>query len=339
MSLSRLDRRSRWCSTGAACMSADLAAELDFVLRHSGGLLHVVLLTRADPDAPAAPLPPRGDRGRGAARRPGLHRGRDAAAVVRCGVALSDASVSALTAPDPGLGRRAPVRHDGAGPRREPRTAPSEQLAGDRGNIARVPDGRDPPDAAEEVRTLLLHTSVVDVLQPGLIEELGGPAAARMLDSLARANVLVEDVPDHPGWYQYHPFLRDLLRAELALRWPNAARARSTSGPPDGARSRARSRWRSGSPPTSGPGRRRPDSSSRSWPSAACCWATTPTRWPGCWGSCRPTCTAPTPRWCAAALAAADGDVLACADELARARAAASDARPRTVARSGWPRT
>ena len=102
-----------------------------------------------------------------------------------------------------------------------------EPAEGHRGNIAEYLMAEVLETQPEDVRTLLLNTSVVDVLQPGLIEELGGSSAGRLLDSLASANVLVEPlVPDQPGCYRYHPLLRDLLRAELAFRAP------TQEGPP-----------------------------------------------------------------------------------------------------------
>ena len=71
-----------------------------------------------------------------------------------------------------------------------------------------------------ENRRLLLSTSIPAVIQPGLAEALGGRAATRMLSFLARVNAFVEPVPEHPGFYRYHPFFRDLLRAELAYEAP-----------------------------------------------------------------------------------------------------------------------
>ena len=186
---------------------------------HSGGLLHVVLLSRVDPVLP-------------------LHRYRleETVAEVRLaelafteeetrqlvelsGVRLSAASISALNTRTRGwvAGLRFATM---VLTQCEDPDAAVRELAGDRGNIAEYLMAEILQTQTDEVRALLLHTSVVDVLQPGLIEELGGPGAARMLDSLARANVLVEVVPEHPGWYQYHPFLRDLLRAELAFHSP-----------------------------------------------------------------------------------------------------------------------
>ena len=77
---------------------------------------------------------------------------------------------------------------------------------------------------------LLLATSVADVLRPGLTEALGGRSVGRTLALLTRENAFIEPVPEHPGFYRYHPFFRDLLRAELAHESPALLRAAPARG-------------------------------------------------------------------------------------------------------------
>jgi LuxR family maltose regulon positive regulatory protein len=194
--------------------TAEESRDLDFLLRHSGQNLHVVMMTRADPVLP-------------------LHRYRlaDMMAEVRMadlafsedetaqlvqlsGIDLSDESIDALTRRTRGwaAGLRFATMYL---QRNEDPDAAVAQLAGDTGNIAEYLMAEVLQTQSPEVRSLLLRTSVVDVLQPGLVEELAGRSASRLLASLAGGNVLVEPVANHPGWYRYHPFLRDLLRAEL----------------------------------------------------------------------------------------------------------------------------
>ncbi len=217
--VTRLERRLTVVLDGCELLSSDLAADLDYVLRHSNRLLHVVLLTRVDPVLP-------------------LHRYRLEETVLEVrlshlaftedetreltelgGVDLTRESLAALTTRTRGWVAGLRFATMLLAQCDDPDVA-VRRLAGDRGNIAEYLMAEILETQSEDVRALLMHTSVVDVLQPGLIEELGGTGAPRMLDALARANVLVESLPDRPGWYRYHPFLRDLLRAELAYHAP-----------------------------------------------------------------------------------------------------------------------
>ncbi|TCO33408.1 LuxR family maltose regulon positive regulatory protein [Kribbella steppae] len=208
---------------GYEIATAEQSSDIDFLLRHSDQRLHVVILTRVDPVLP-------------------LHRYRLAEMVAEVrmadlaftedetsqlvrlsGISMSSDSIGALTRRTRGwaVGLRF------AGMCLERSDNPDEavaQLAGDSGNIAEYLMAEVLQTQSAAVRSLLLRTSVVDVLQPGLIEELGGRSAGRTLASLAGGNVLVEPLPDHPGWYRYHPFLRDLLRAELAHESPTRRR-------------------------------------------------------------------------------------------------------------------
>ncbi|MFI6676204.1 LuxR C-terminal-related transcriptional regulator [Kribbella sp. NPDC050470] len=208
---------------GYELATAGDSSGIDFLLRHSDQRLHVLILTRVDPVLP-------------------LHRYRLAGLVTevrmadlafteeetarlvqQSGVSISSDSIAALTRRTRGWAvglRFATMCLESS----DDPDAAVTQLAGDNGNIAEYLTAEVLRTQSAKVRTLLLRTSVVDVLQPGLIEELGGPSAGRTLASLAAGNVLVEHLPDHPGWYRYHPFLRDLLRAELAHESPRLRR-------------------------------------------------------------------------------------------------------------------
>ena len=100
-------------------------------------------------------------------------------------------------------------------------SATARQLTGASGTVAEylmseVLDAQPPP-----ARRLLLETSVVDVVRPGLAEALAGPYAQRALTFLARGNAFVEPVPDIAGAYRYHPLFRELLYAQLAFESPD----------------------------------------------------------------------------------------------------------------------
>jgi len=69
------------------------------------------------------------------------------------------------------------------------------------------------------IRQFLLRTSMAGRLTGEFADWLtGGSGGARVLDRLVRENSLV--VRDSAGQYRYHPFLRDLLTAELRRQLP-----------------------------------------------------------------------------------------------------------------------
>lgn len=103
---------------------------------------------------------------------------------------------------------------------------PGEDLARIRGDAGEVADYLlaevlDPHPAS--VRRVLLRTSVVDVLRPGLVEAIAGPRAPRMLAALLRGNALIEPVPGAAGCNRFQPMFRDLLRSRLDVESPGQA--------------------------------------------------------------------------------------------------------------------
>ena len=192
----------------------DVAEGFDFLLRHSQGKLCAVIVTRSDPVLPLHRY-----------RLGGLMtevRSADLAfshdevreLVVASGLTLTDQSVEPLATRTRGWA--AGLRFATMWLRHQPDPdAAVLELAGDTGNIAEYLMAEVLELQSEADRELLLNTCVVEILRPGLIEELGGRTAARGLAQLAHGNAMVETVADHPGWYRYHPFFRELLRAEL----------------------------------------------------------------------------------------------------------------------------
>ncbi|MEU8225695.1 LuxR C-terminal-related transcriptional regulator [Kribbella sp. NPDC048915] len=208
---------------GYEIAAAEQSSDLDFLLRHSDHGLRLVILTRVDPT-----LPLRRYRQAGIIteiRMPELAFTEDETAHLMqlSGITLRGDSVCALTSRTRGwaVGLRFASMY------LERSDDPDEavaDLAGDSGNIAQYLTAEMLRTQSDDVRSLLLRTGVVDVLQPSLVEQLAGRSAGRLLESLAAGNVLVEPLPDHPGWYRYHPFLRELLRAELAYEAPRLRR-------------------------------------------------------------------------------------------------------------------
>ncbi len=200
-------------------LSAPVAEDLDSLLHQSGGLLRLVLATRMDPVLP-------------------LHRYRLAGTVVevrmahlaftldearelmtKAGVGLSETALRTIVDRTHGWGaglRFAAVALD----RHDDRERAAVDFCGDVGDvaeylIAEVLDVQ-PPGG----RQLLLETSVVDVLRPGLSEAVAGPQAQRALAALVRGNAFLSEVPDSPNFYRYQPLFRELLRSQLAYESP-----------------------------------------------------------------------------------------------------------------------
>jgi LuxR family transcriptional regulator, maltose regulon positive regulatory protein len=205
---------------GYDMVSPVVARDVDFLLRHSGHRLQLVMVTRVDPVLPVY-----------------RYRLEDSVAEVRmsdlaftdaeagkllerAGVHLTAESIHALNLRTQGwvAGLRFASRF--LAERDDPDGAVAD-VGGDRGNIAEYLMGEVLAAQTPEVRDLLLSTSIPETLQPGLAEALGGRSATRTLAILTRANAFVEPVTGHPGFYRYHPFLRDLLRAELAYEDPD----------------------------------------------------------------------------------------------------------------------
>ncbi len=71
------------------------------------------------------------------------------------------------------------------------------------------------------VRAFLLRTCLTETVPAALARELtGDPAAARLLEQLSRAGILVQTVAPDTGEYRYHPMLREVLAAWLRRELP-----------------------------------------------------------------------------------------------------------------------
>lgn len=214
-----LERRLTLVVDGYEVVSSAVADDVDFLVRHSGGCLRLVVVTRADPVLPLYRY--RLEDALVEIRMADLAFTDDEAAQLLelCGVSIAPGSVAVLNARTRGwaVGLRfaARILLD----RTDPDLAAS-QVAGDSGNIGEYLMGEVLAAQTPEVRELLLRTSIPETLQPGLVEALGGRSAPRLLAFLTRVNAFVEAVPEHQGFYRYHPFFRELLVAELAYESP-----------------------------------------------------------------------------------------------------------------------
>ena len=213
------NRRITVVLDGADVVSSRLGDDLDFLLRHSADRLQLVLITRSDPVMPLYRY--RLDETMSELRMADLACTDEEAGdlIASCGVRLAPEALHALNTRAQGwvVGLRFAARHLAAV--EDPAAAVSE-VVGDRGDIAEYLLGEVLDARTPEVRRMLLATSVADVLRPGLTEILGGHAAGRTLALLSKENTFIEPVPEHPGFYRYHPLFRDLLRAVLAHESP-----------------------------------------------------------------------------------------------------------------------
>jgi LuxR family maltose regulon positive regulatory protein len=206
-----------------ALAGSPLCGQLDFLLRNAGPALRLVLLTRADPPVPLPRYRMAGTVTEIRAAELAATAAEAAALFERQGVALPADALDLL------------LRHTGgwmAGlvlsglALRDPRR-PSR------------PGGGPPPGAEdldeyldEEVlgrypapmRRFMIRTGVADHLATGLAEKLAGQqGAARMLGELARHNGFVTWCDEHADCYRYHPLLQHVLRARLDMESPGAA--------------------------------------------------------------------------------------------------------------------
>ncbi|WP_158539953.1 LuxR C-terminal-related transcriptional regulator [Williamsia limnetica] len=72
-------------------------------------------------------------------------------------------------------------------------------------------------------RLFLLATSVVDQMTADLARALSGRTdSGALLEDLVERNALTLKLSDRPGWYRYHPLLRELLQDRLAAEDPDS---------------------------------------------------------------------------------------------------------------------
>lgn len=205
---------------GFEIADAELADALDFVLRHCDGRLGVVMLTRADPVLPLHRYRLSGSMCEIRMRDLAFTTAEAEQLARACGLGLEGNALGSLMERTRGWAaglRFAAMALERCG---DPDAAVL-RLTGDTGNVAEFLMKEILEAQTPDIRDLLLRTSVVDLLQPGLSEELAGRSASRTLGSLAHANMLVDELVEPAGWFSYHPFLRDLLRAELRHRDPD----------------------------------------------------------------------------------------------------------------------
>ncbi|MFF8990178.1 LuxR C-terminal-related transcriptional regulator [Streptomyces sp. NPDC014983] len=196
----------------------ETADQLEFVLRHAGTGVRLVLVTRTEPLLP-------------------LHRYRAAGAVTEIrndelaftpdeaaellelhGMRLPPDEVAALLARTRGWAAGLRLSALAAQGERDPRSYLREFEA-DRTTIGDYLIAEVLRRQPSETQDLLLRISVLDRFCPALADALTGRADAELiLTGLHRENAFVEDLGH--SWFRLHPLFREILRAHLRARHP-----------------------------------------------------------------------------------------------------------------------
>lgn len=101
-----------------------------------------------------------------------------------------------------------------------------QSMAADDGSVAQYLFEEVLKNQPASVRRFLLRISVLDELEPELVDRLGGRSSGRrILTGLARANAFVEQPAASPGAARIHPLFRAMLQAQLNYEMPEEAAA------------------------------------------------------------------------------------------------------------------
>ena len=200
-------------------LAADVARRLDVLLHRAGDRLRVVLLSREDPLLPLHRYRLAGTLTELRMADLGFTRDEARAMLTGLGVDLSESAMDAMIGRTQGwaaglrMAAMSLVHH-------ADREEAARKLAGDTGTVAEYLLAEVLDTQPDGVRQMLLETSVVDVLRPGLATALAGPHADRALSFLVHGNAFLEELSEGVGCYRYHDLFRQLLRAQLAYESP-----------------------------------------------------------------------------------------------------------------------
>ncbi|MGW9025868.1 LuxR C-terminal-related transcriptional regulator [Streptomyces sp. NPDC055722] len=198
--------------------SAEVAEELQFVLRHAGQGLRLIVISRTEPLLPLHRYRAAGEvtdiRGADLAFRPK----ETAELLSRHGLHLSEDGTRALTERTGGWAaglRLGTLAAQGAG---DPEAFLKDFEAGQSTLadflLAEVLDTQ-----PAETQDLLLRTSILEQIHPGLANALTRrDDAEAILAGLQRANAFVEAIGH--SWYRLHPLFAEILQVHLRVRHP-----------------------------------------------------------------------------------------------------------------------
>ena len=194
--------------------------ELDFLLRHAGGRLRLVILTRDDPELSLYRYRLAGSITEVRLDQLAFTPAEGRAVLTAYHTDLSEAAATAVV--ERAQGWAAGLRLAALSLRHRPEADRQGSHAGiGHDEIAAYFDAEflntQPPD----IRNFLLRTCVVDRIWPDLAVSLTGRRdAAAILARLAHANTFVTPSAGEGGGYEYHPLIRELLQAQLQKESP-----------------------------------------------------------------------------------------------------------------------
>jgi LuxR family transcriptional regulator, maltose regulon positive regulatory protein len=194
----------------------DVLSGLDFLLRHGGEQLRLVVAARTEPGLPLHRWRLRGELTELGVRELSFTSDETAAALARYGLTVPAAQAAELHARTEGW--PAGVRLAALGLAEAPDPAPVPPLFGVDPRIAGYLFEEVLAGQPAVLRDGLLATSVLDRMCAGLVEAVTGARdGERFLAELRRTNAFVLPLPGAAPtrWYRYHRIFGELLRAEL----------------------------------------------------------------------------------------------------------------------------
>ena len=196
----------------------DVAA-LDQLMNAADGLVRLVVMARSDPLLPLTAYRNKGWLTEIRMLDLAFTAGEAGALFTNEGLTLAPATVDALTERTHGWAAGLRFAAMSLSGRPDPESA-AAQFRGDRGTVAEYLLAEVLERQSAEARSALLRTSVLDVLRPGLVDDLAGEHVDELLRSMAEARAFVDPVPTSQGSFRYHALFRELLRAQLAYERP-----------------------------------------------------------------------------------------------------------------------
>ncbi|WP_342786900.1 LuxR C-terminal-related transcriptional regulator [Streptomyces cyaneus] len=198
--------------------AAAVAEELQFVLRHAGEGLRLVIISRTEPLLPLYRYRAAGELVDIRADDLAFRAEETAALVDRHGLPLSAEAARVLTERTEGWAAGLRLCTLAAQRADDPESFLKDFEAG-HSTVADFLLGEVLRAHPEETQDLLLRTSILEETHPDLANALTGRDDAEpILEELQRANAFVE--PIGHSWYRLHPLFAEILRVHLRVRHP-----------------------------------------------------------------------------------------------------------------------